>query len=170
VQRLLRVLQERKIDRAAAAYGVAAWLVVQGASIAFPTFGAPAWVLKVLIATAVAGFPLGALWYGPLFGGAWMAATGITKERAQQANKARIYGTALLLNLIISTSLAMFIGPGANLQDGMFAGFMAGFTYVAAAFGITYLFEFRSVTLWAINAGYQVIVFTVMGAILGAWH
>jgi len=61
VQRLLRVLQERKIDRAAAAYGVAAWLVVQGASIAFPTFGAPAWVLKVLIATAVAGFPL-ALW------------------------------------------------------------------------------------------------------------
>jgi hypothetical protein len=24
--------------------------------------------------------------------------------------------------------------------------------------------------LWAINAGFQAVVFTVMGAILGAWH
>ena len=47
---------------------------------------------------------------------------------------------------------------------------MAGFTYVAAALGITYLFEMRSFTLWAINAGYQVVVFSIMGAILGAWH
>jgi hypothetical protein len=50
------------------------------------------------------------------------------------------------------------------------AGFMAGFTYVAAAFGITYLFEFRPFKLRPINAGYQVVVFSVMGVILGAWH
>jgi hypothetical protein len=125
--------------------------------------------LAVLVA-AFSGFPLGALWYGPLFGGAWMAATGITKERARQANMAKIYGTTLLLNLVIAVSLAMFIGSKATLQDGLFAGFMAGFTYVAAALGITYLFEFRSFKHWAINAGYQVLVFSVMGAILGAWH
>src|SRR5271170_6697524 len=107
--------------------------------------------LAVIVA-ALAGFPLGALWYGPLFGGAWMAATGITKERAQQANMAKIYGTTLLLNLVIATSLAMFIGSTASLQGGLFAGFMAGFTYVATAFGIAYLFEFRSLKLWAINA------------------
>jgi hypothetical protein len=64
----------------------------------------------------------------------------------------------------------MFIGSTGSLQDGLFAGFMAGFTYVATAFGIAYLFEFRSLKLWAINAGYQVVVFSVMGAILGAWH
>jgi Protein of unknown function (DUF1761) len=125
--------------------------------------------LAVAVA-AVAGFPLGALWYGPLFGRSWMALTGITKERASQANMAKIYGTTLLLNLLIATSLAMFIGPTGNLQDGLFAGFMAGFTFVAAAFGITYLFEFRSFKLWAINAGYQVVFFSVMGTILGAWH
>ena len=125
--------------------------------------------LAVAVA-AIAGFPLGALWYGPLFGSSWMALTGITKERAQQANMVKIYGTTLLLNLIIATSLAMFIGPTANLHFGLFAGFMAGLTYVAAAFGITYLFEFRPLKLWAINAGYQVIVFSIMGAILGAWH
>jgi len=125
--------------------------------------------LAVVVA-AIAGFPLGALWYGLLFGNAWMAATGITKERAQQANRLKIYGTTLLLNLIIATSLAMFIGSTASLQDGLFAGFMAGLTYVAAALGVTYLFEFRSLRLWAINAGYQVVAFSVMGAILGAWH
>jgi hypothetical protein len=123
----------------------------------------------VLVAT-IAGFPLGALWYGPLFGGAWMAATGITKERARQANMAKINGATVLLNLLIAVSLAMFIGSTATLQDGLFAGFMAGFTFVAAALGITYLFEFRPFKLWAINAGFQVLVFTVMGAILGAWH
>jgi hypothetical protein len=83
---------------------------------------------------------------------------------------ARIYGTTLLLNLVIATSLAMFIGSTASLLDGLFAGFMAGFTYVATAIGVTYLFEFRPLKLWAINAGYQVLVFSVMGAILGGWH
>ncbi len=125
--------------------------------------------LAVAVA-AIAGFPLGALWYGALFGSAWMSLTGITKEHAQRANMVKIYGTTLVLNLIIATSLAMFIGSMASLRDGLFAGFMAGLTYVAAAFGITYLFEFRPLKLWAINAGYQVVVFSIMGAILGAWH
>ena len=61
MQRLLRTIQQRKLDRVAAAYGVAAWLFVQAASIALPTFGAPAWVLKILIVAAIVGFPL-ALW------------------------------------------------------------------------------------------------------------
>jgi adenylate cyclase len=61
VQRLLRIIQQRKLDRVAAAYGVAAWLAVQAASIALPTFGAPPWALKILIVAAICGFPL-ALW------------------------------------------------------------------------------------------------------------
>jgi hypothetical protein len=38
------------------------------------------------------------------------------------------------------------------------------------ALGVTYLFEHRSLKLFLINAGYQVVTFTVMGAILGAWR
>jgi hypothetical protein len=125
--------------------------------------------LAVVVA-AIAGFPIGALWYGPIFGNAWMAHTGVTKELAQQANMVKIYGTTLVLNLVIATSLAMFIGSKATWQDGLFAGCMAGLTFVAAAFGISYLFEFRTFKLWAINAGFQVVVFSVMGTILGAWH
>src|SRR2546423_12927518 len=61
VHRVLKAIQERKIDRVAAAYAVAAWILVQAASIALPTFGAPVWVMKVVILAAAVGFPL-ALW------------------------------------------------------------------------------------------------------------
>ena len=61
MQSLLKVIQQKKLDRVAAAYSVAAWLVVQASSIALPTFGAPQWVLKSLIVLAIGGLPL-TLW------------------------------------------------------------------------------------------------------------
>ncbi|HEV7716039.1 MAG TPA: DUF1761 domain-containing protein [Steroidobacteraceae bacterium] len=124
--------------------------------------------LAILLA-ALTGFPIGGVWYGPLFGRAWMTASGVARGTGEQ-NPVKLYGTVLVLNLIIATSLAMFIGPNGNWQAGLFAGFMAGFTFVAMALGVTYLFESRPLKLWLINAGYQVILFTVMGVILGAWH
>lgn len=124
--------------------------------------------LAVVVA-ALSGFALGGLWYGPLFGKAWMAASGMTEERARSANMVRIYGLTLLLNIVAAVSLAMFIGAG-DLNFGLFAGFMTGLTFVSVGLGITYLFEQRPLRLWLINAGYQTLFFTVMGAILGAWH
>jgi hypothetical protein len=41
---------------------------------------------------------------------------------------------------VIAVSLAAFIGRG-GLVFGTFAGLAAGLTFVAAAFGINYLFE-----------------------------
>ena len=61
MRRLLDEIRRRRLDRIAIAYGVAAWLIVQAGSIALPTFGAPAWVLKGLIVAAILGFPI-ALW------------------------------------------------------------------------------------------------------------
>jgi hypothetical protein len=124
--------------------------------------------LAVLVA-AIAGFAVGGLWYGPVFGKAWMQAAGMTEEKINAANPARIYGTTLLLNLIAAFSLAMFIGAG-GLQFGVFAGFMTGLAFVATALGVTYLFEHRPLKLWLINAGYQIVIFTLMGAILGYWR
>jgi hypothetical protein len=124
--------------------------------------------LAVIVA-ALAGFAVGGVWYGPLFGKAWMQEVGMTEEKMRSANMVRIYGTVLLLNLIAAASLAMFIGGG-DLNFGLFAGFMTGLTFIATALGVTYLFESRSLKLWLINSGYQVVIFTVMGAILGAWH
>ena len=42
------------------------WLLVQAASILFPTFEAPAWVMKVFVTVLVLGFPVALILPGPL--------------------------------------------------------------------------------------------------------
>src|SRR3712207_5256965 len=52
----LAELKRRNVYKVAAAYAVVAWLLIQLASILFPTFEAPPWVMKVFIAIVAAGF------------------------------------------------------------------------------------------------------------------
>jgi hypothetical protein len=123
--------------------------------------------LAVLVA-AFLTFVLGGLWYGPLFGKPWMRASGVTEERARQGNMPLIFGLSFVLQLLAAFSLDMFIGEGGT-GFGVFAGAMTGIFFVATAFGVVYLFEQRPLGHWAVNAGYHVVSFTMMGAILGAW-
>ncbi len=51
-------LKRRNVYKVAVAYAVVAWLVVQAGSILFPTYDAPAWVMKVFIAIVTLGFPI----------------------------------------------------------------------------------------------------------------
>ena len=51
-------LKRRKVFKVGAAYLVVAWLVVQAASIGFPAFDAPPWVLRIFILIALLGFPV----------------------------------------------------------------------------------------------------------------
>src|SRR6476659_1520535 len=51
-------LKRRNVYKVAVAYAVVAWLLIQAASILFPTFEAPAWVMKVFVAVLVLGFPI----------------------------------------------------------------------------------------------------------------
>ena len=126
--------------------------------------------LAILAATA-ASFVLGGLWYSPvLFGKVWMVETGITEESAQQRNMVKVFGLAILATLIVAFNLAAFLGPEASLTSGAFYGFLAGAGWVAMAFAINDLFEGRTLRLFAINAGYHTLSFTLMGAIIGVWN
>ena len=51
-------LKRRNVYKVAVAYAVVAWLLIQLASILFPTFEAPGWVMKVFIAVVALGFPI----------------------------------------------------------------------------------------------------------------
>jgi len=120
---------------------------------------------------AVSSFVLGGLWYSPLlFGNTWMRETGITEESAKNQNMAKKFGLAFVASFIIALNLAMFLGAQSTLQTGIFYGFLAGFGWVAMSFAINDLFEQRSFRLFAINAGYHTVGFTIMGAIVGVWH
>ena len=50
-------LKRRNVYKVAAAYAVVSWLLIQAASILFPTFDAPPWAMKVFVVVLVLGFP-----------------------------------------------------------------------------------------------------------------
>ena len=127
-------------------------------------------IFAILVA-ALASFFLGGLWYSKIcFGKVWMIETGITEEAAKNSNLVKTFALAFIASLFISFNLAMFLGVESTLKTGIFYGFLAGFGWVAMSFGINDLFEQRSFKLFAINAGYHTVGFTIMGAIIGVWH
>jgi hypothetical protein len=123
--------------------------------------------LSVVVA-ALSGFVIGSLWYGPLFQKAWMAASGMTKEKGAQGNMALTFGGAYVLNLIGAVGIAVILGDQGGAGSGAHVGVFTAFFFVATALGVIYLFEQRPFRLWLINAGYQIVNFAAMGAV-GAW-
>lgn len=122
-----------------------------------------------VIAAALSAFPLGFVWYGPLFGKVWAAEVGMIPEKAKSANPAITYGGAFVLALIQASTFAMFLGA-TPLPDAALYGLCAGLCWVGAAIGVQYLFEQRSLRLGLINAGYNAVAFTLIGTIIGAWR
>lgn len=124
--------------------------------------------LAVVVATA-SSFALGGLWYGPLFSKAWMRLTGMTKEKGAQASMALTFGGTAVLNLLIAVALALLMGSHAGWHAGLHTGLFSSLFFVATSIGVIYLFEQQPLKLWLINSGYQVVNFSIMGSIIGAW-
>lgn len=125
--------------------------------------------LPAVLAAALLTFALGGLWYSPLlFAKAWMKECGLTEEQTRRAPMARTFGLSALASLVMAFNLAAFIGPK-GAAFGLFAGAATGIGWVAMSLGVIYLFEQRSLKLWLINSGYQVLAYTLMGGLIGLW-
>ncbi|MBV8800358.1 MAG: DUF1761 domain-containing protein [Alphaproteobacteria bacterium] len=122
-----------------------------------------------VLAAALSSFLLGGLWYSVLFKNAWVREVNSGAE-PKGGSMAMIFGGAFVLALIAAWVFAMFLGPNVSWQFGAAAGFAAGAGWVATSFGINYLFARRSLVLFAIDAGYHTVQFTLIGLILGLWH
>ena len=120
-----------------------------------------------VIAAAVSAFVLGGLWYGPLFGKKWMALVGLSEEQARSGSPAMIFGGAFVLSLVAAFVFAMFLGPKPGIEFATAAGFAAGLCWVAATFGINYLFARKPLALWLIDGGYATLLFTLYGLLIG---
>ena len=126
--------------------------------------------LAVVVATFVA-FALGGLWYSKaLFGNTWLEEVGLTEEAINNANMAKTFGGTFVLQLLATIALATTLGADSTWMDGLQNGLLISVLWIATAYGITYLFEQRSMRLFFINAGYYVVLFAISGSILGAWH
>ena len=118
---------------------------------------------------AFGSLALGGIWYSPmLFAKAWQQAAGLSEDELKSGNMGKIFGLTFVLSFIAAAVFAMFLGKNFGLGPAAAAGFSAGLCWVAASYGINYLFERRPLKLWLINGGYHTLQFTLFGLILGA--
>src|SRR5262249_10529246 len=112
----------RHVVRVAIAYAVSTWVLLQLASIVFPAFGAPDWVLKVVIALLALGFPLALVL-------AWafeLTPEGIRRTEPAHSPEARTpeghRSVGQSLNAIVMGALAVAVGVLLWRQFGVHAG------------------------------------------------
>jgi hypothetical protein len=123
-----------------------------------------------VLAAAVVSFVVGGAWYSPLlFARVWMKEAGLDDAQLQSAKLGKVFALSFVCSLVMAFNLAAFLGAKATLGFGIFAGFATGLGWVAMSLAIIYLFEQRSLKLWLVNGGCQVVTYTLMGAILGGW-
>ncbi len=123
--------------------------------------------LAVILAAA-ASFLVGGIWYSKMaFAKQWMEDSGITEEKAKQADMKIVFGGAFALNFLAALVMALYLKDADSLFKATSFGFAAGSCWVATSFGVNYLFEQKPLRLFFINGGYVVVQFTVMGLVLG---
>ena len=125
-----------------------------------------------IVVAAMSAFAVGGLWYGPLFGKAWQTLSGLSDEDIQQGHPGKVYGGAFVLNLVAAFGMGMVmqLHPSPDLGSGLAVGSLIGGAFVATTFGINYLFAQKPLRLYLIDAGYMVVLLTIMGAILAVWR
>ncbi len=124
--------------------------------------------LAVVVAAAV-GFGVGAVWFGPLFGKAWMKA--LDKKPEELGHPAKAMGLTAVTTLITAAVLAYvldMVGAG-NWMDGLMWGLSIGVFFVGTSSYSDGLFMGIPNKLAMINIGHRIVCFAVMGTILGAW-
>ncbi|MEN9752607.1 MAG: hypothetical protein RL670_298 [Actinomycetota bacterium] len=141
--------------------------------------------LAVFVAS-LSSFAIGAVWFGPkTFYPVWIRALGreVPTERIEMSKgeTALMFGGTYLASLVQVFTLAAIIGlarvsaPGFSVGDGILFGFVFSVGLGAFAslshrmFGQPDHKVFRSLKVWLIEVGQDVLSLTVAGAILGAW-
>jgi hypothetical protein len=125
-----------------------------------------------VLVSACSAFIIGWIWYGPLFGKLWMKLNGFTEEGLKEGGMSM--PAMMLLNYVATAlaalAIAMFIGTEANAGFGIFAGVMIAIFWIGTNRLNDVLYERKPWGLYFINVGYNLVIYAVMGAIIGLWH
>jgi Protein of unknown function (DUF1761) len=73
-----------------------------------------------------------------------------------------------VLGAIAAIGLAAVIGPDSSAGEGIGIGFGVGLALIAPVLGIQSLYDRKAIALWALNAGYNLAGFVIMGLVIGA--
>jgi hypothetical protein len=125
--------------------------------------------LAILVA-GLASFAFGAIWYQPAtLGTKWMNAHGISKDNAKPANMGKVMGIGFLTTMLTALGLALFISKWAGWKHGLAYGCLAGCFIVASNLWKHNNFLMKPATATIVDGAHDIITFTIMGTIIGAW-
>lgn len=132
----------------------------------------------VIISTIVS-VVLGSLWFGPIFGAAWMKTVGISKPDVItpeiKKKMTRSYIFVIIGSFIMNFSLlySVVFGMAYLHVSGVSAGLQAGFWnwlgFIAPVTVGSVIWESRPWKYWLITAGYYLVLLLINGAILSSW-
>ena len=131
-----------------------------------------------IVVSAVVGVFIGFLWYGLLFQAEWAAGNGITAQGDKYFKnevEMPMSATPMILNLVAMLVYALLINwllgltRAANWMDGAKVGGAIGLI-MAISIHIGNMFAQNPSSLSMVDGSYTLVLFTVMGAILGGWQ
>jgi uncharacterized protein DUF1761 len=145
--------------------------------------------LLAVLVCAIAAMALGFLWYSPvLFAKPWVKEMGYDMNDKAKMDEMRksagpAYGASFIGSLLTAAVLGKILNalsrhsevvwhPVATAQPmlyGITLGFAVWLGFVATVQLTGVLFAGQSKKLFAINTGYQLVCYLVMGAILAVW-
>jgi hypothetical protein len=114
--------------------------------------------LIAIVAAGISSMVIGYIWYGPLFGKAWMKLMG-KKDMGDKSQMPKIYGIMFVASLVTAFVLSVL---GATIDIAILAwiGFQAPLLLNSV------LFENKSWNLYFLNAGYQLAALITMSWVI----
>jgi len=125
----------------------------------------------VLVA-AFAKVIIGSFWYSPLIlGKCWMHEIGFTEADFIKGHPIWLIAVLSFSFAFVSAlAISFFITTQSNMVSGAGLGAIISVLWISASKANTTLFENYSIKHYLIHAGYDILSYMAMGAILGAWH
>lgn len=124
--------------------------------------------LAILVATLVS-FVLGYLWYGPVFGNAWLASQDKTAEDIKPSATPFIITFFTTLATCIAMAVVLQMLGVASLAGGALLGLVMGLAFITCSNISDGAYCGWSWKLVAIQSGYRTVYCILMGMILAVW-
>jgi len=131
------------------------------------------------LAVAVAGFAafmLGGVWYTALFGKAWQKAHGFSEETIKKAqaemSPLKFFGGMLACYLVVAAGMALLVQwtDMATLAGGACLGLVVGLAIVVPTTLTNHIPSMVKAPGFFVDATFELLYCTMIGAILGAWQ
>lgn len=144
----------------------------------------PEFNLLAIVVAAIIPNVLGMIWYGPLFGKAWLNGLGKTSDEMKPKNPAVVYilafimafMSAFFLKFIIEMAHKALNENGELIFDsshtfghGAFHGFVASFLVVVPILVSMSLFHKIKPKVILMNAAFWLVCFALMGGVVDSW-